>query len=95
MEGGVNFPVDGGLEGAMDGDGLVLAWWAGSGSDTSQTPEDPFSPTQSGGVWKVHGTMVVGPEPEQLIKSGVFPCRRRGELAEFTCVLIEREIMTG
>ncbi len=42
---------------------------SGSGPDTSQTPEDPFSPTQYGGVWDVYGTVGVGPEPEQLINN--------------------------
>ncbi len=34
---------------------------SGSGPDTLQTPEDPFPPAQSSGVWEVHGAMVVAP----------------------------------
>ncbi len=62
--------------------------WAGSGLDTRQTPENTFPPTQSGGVWEVHGTVVVGPEPEQLIKCCVIPRCHRGELAELPGELI-------
>ncbi len=48
-------------------------WWAGhwvwqcSGSevDTLQTPDESFPPAQSGGVWKVDGTVVVDSDPEQ------------------------------
>ncbi len=41
------------------------AGWFWIGLDTLQTPEDPFPPAQSCGVWKVHGTIVIGPDPEQ------------------------------
>ncbi len=64
---------------------------AGSGSG----PEDTFPPTQSGGVWEVHGMLVIHPEPEQSIKGGVIPRRRRGELAELPGVLVEGEPLTS
>ncbi len=66
---------------------------SGSGPDSPQTPEDTFPPTQSGGVWEVHGTVVVGPEPEQFIQGGVIPRRRK--LAELPGVLVEGEPLTG
>ncbi len=40
---------------------------SGSGLDTLQTPEDLFSPAESGGVWEVHGAMVDDPDPEQRV----------------------------
>ncbi len=48
---------------------------SGSGQDTPQ----------------VHGTVVVGPKPEQFIKSGVIPRCCHGELAELPGVLVEGE----
>ncbi len=63
-----------------------------SGPDTSQTPEDPFSPTQSRGVWEVHGVVVTGPEPEQVEDGRVVQLRHRGEPAEFPGVLYEGEV---
>ncbi len=68
---------------------------SGSGPDTSQTPEDPFSPTQSCGVWEVHGAIVIGPEPEQMIDGRVVQRRPRGKPAEFPSVLVEGEISAG
>ncbi len=77
--------------------GSCERWRAGSGSgpDTPQTPENTFPATQSGGVWEVHRTVVVGPEPEQFIKGGVIPRRRRGKLAELPGELIEGEPLMG
>lgn len=39
--------------------------------------------------------MVVGPEPEQLIKDDIIQRHHRGKLAEFPFILIEGEILTG
>ncbi len=57
---------------ACMGNGWQTWWRAGSGLglDTLQTPEDPFPPAQSCGVWEVHGVIVVGPDPEQRFHRG-------------------------
>ncbi len=68
---GGDFPTDGGGE---ESRGLRRAG-SGSGQDTLQTPEDPFPPAQSHGVWEVHRTMEVGPAPEQREDGGVIKCQ--------------------
>ncbi len=81
----------------------INAYWAchifqrqagsGSGPDASQTPEDPFSPGKSSGVWEVYGAMVTGPEPEQVEEGRVLHLRHRSEPTEFPSVLHEGEVL--
>ncbi len=65
---------------------------SGSGPDTPQTPEYTLPRTQSSGVLEVHGTVVIGPEPEQLIDGSIIHRRRHGKFAEFPGVHIEGKI---
>ncbi|ROI96437.1 hypothetical protein DPX16_23656 [Anabarilius grahami] len=41
--------------------GLWVWLCSGLGMDTLQTPDDGFFPVESGGVWEVHGMMVIRP----------------------------------
>ncbi len=103
--GGVNFPTDGGLTWAANGGGLALAT-GGSGlgraadgglvltrARTLPRHRKTFSPTQSCGVWEVHGVVVTGPEPEQVEDGCVMQFCHRGEPAEFLGILHEGEIV--
>ncbi len=76
--GGLDCRTADGLEGWLV---LDRAW------DTLQTPENPFPPDQSCGVWEVHGAMVVGPDPEQRIQHSVIEPHPNGEPAELSRVL--------
>ncbi len=68
------------------------AWWradSGSGPDTLQTPEDPFPPVQSCGVWEVHRAIVIAPFPEQRVECGVVQRHYRGQPSELPGLLHE------
>ncbi len=58
-------------------------FWLGPGH--SPDTEDSFPLTQSGGVWEVHGTVAVGPEPEQKGRS------RRARAAKRVAISMPRE----
>ncbi len=63
-----------------------------SGPETSQTPVDPLSPTQSCGVWEIHRAMVICPELKQLEDSRVVDFWSCREPAEFSGVFHEWEV---
>ncbi len=66
----------------------LMAGCSGSGPDTPQTPEGPFLPTKSHGVWEVHGAMEVSPKPEQMIEGGIILCRCHSKLAELPSIRV-------
>ncbi len=87
----------GGLDSAADSrldwgtaDGLKASWfWIRAGH--SQTLEDPFPPAQSCGVLKVHGVIVIGPDPEQRVEHCFNEHCTHGEPAELLRILHKRE----
>ncbi len=85
--------------------GGAQAAMAEQGAQAAMAEQGAWAAMADRGAWAamvdrwwlgVHGrSVVVGPEPEQSIKGGVIPRRRRGELAELPGVLVEGEVLTG